>query len=196
MRGKMDSGVDGRMAMDQLWPVWEMALGVATLIASLMIHGVGMFWIQRRSIHYSRMAPLHLRREIAFSFLILMMVATHVVEILVWSVALAAVGAIATFRDAYYYVAVTYTTLGYAEGTLGPPWRILAPMMAVSGVFAFGWTTSVLFSIVGNSGATVAVAAAVADKVASERTDGPPKRRSGWIALSAAMRRSDVKPLR
>ena len=59
------------------------------------------------------------------------------------------VGAIATFRDAYYYVAVTYTTLGYAEGTLATPWRILAPMMAMSGVFAFGWTTSVLFAIVG-----------------------------------------------
>ena len=57
-------------------------------------------------------------------------------------------GGAAAFRDAYYYVAVTYTTLGYGENTLTPAWRILAPMMAMSGVFAFGWTTSVLFSIV------------------------------------------------
>ena len=68
---------------------------------------------------------------------------------LLWAGALITTGAVPLFRDAYYYVAVTYTTLGYAEGTLGPQWRILAPMMAMSGLFAFGWTISVLFSIVG-----------------------------------------------
>lgn len=141
--------------MDQLQPIWEIALGAGALVASLMIHGVGMFWIQRRNLHYQRLPPLHLRREMAFSFLILLMLLTHVVEVLVWSAALTVTGAIGTFRDAYYYVAVTYTTLGYAETTLAPQWRILAPMMAMSGVFAFGWTTSVLFSIVGDSGASV-----------------------------------------
>jgi hypothetical protein len=93
--------------------------------------------------------PLGLRREAAFSLLVLVLVFTHVIEVLIWSIALLAIGALPNVREAYYYVAVTYTTLGYGEGTLTPPWRILAPMMAMSGVFAFGWTTSVLFAIVG-----------------------------------------------
>lgn len=152
--------------MDQWRPIWEIAMGAAALIASLMIHGAGMFWIQRRNLHYQRMPPLHLRREIAFSFLILLMLLTHVVEVILWSVALYGTGAIPGFRDAYYYVAVTYTTLGYGEGTLTPPWRILAPMIAMSGVFAFGWTTSVLFNIVGDGGAAATAATAAAEEAA------------------------------
>ena len=135
--------------MDKWRPIWEIAFGAGTLIASLMLHGVGMLFVQRRNRDYQSLPPLGLRREAAFSLLVLVLIFTHVIEVLLWSGALLVVGAIATFRDAYYYVAVTYTTLGYAEGTLTPPWRILAPMMAMSGVFAFGWTTSVLFAIVG-----------------------------------------------
>ena len=145
--------------MNELGPIPEIALGIGALIASLMIHGVGMFWIQRRNAHYQRLPPLHFRRELAFSFLIFLMLFTHVVEILLWSGTLLQTGALPNFRDAYYYVAVTYTTLGYAEGTLSRQWRIMAPMMAMSGVFAFGWTTSVLFSIVGDGGAAAAEAA-------------------------------------
>jgi hypothetical protein len=154
--------------MDQWRPVWEIVMGTAALVTSLMIHGAGMFWIQRRNVHYQRLPPLGLRREVAFSFLILLMLATHIVEVMLWSVALYGAGAVATFRDAYYYVAVTYTTLGYGEGTLTAPWRILAPMIAMSGVFAFGWTTSVLFSIVGDGGAAASVAA-MASEVAASR---------------------------
>ena len=135
--------------MDQWRPIWEIAFGIATLIASLMIHGVGMLFVQRRNRDYRKLPPLGLRREAAFSLLVLALMFTHVIEVLLWSLALIVIGAIPTFRDAYYYVAVTYTTLGYAEGTLTPQWRILAPMMAMCGVFAFGWTTSVLFAIVG-----------------------------------------------
>jgi uncharacterized membrane protein len=140
--------------MDQWLPVWEIAMGVAALIASLMIHGAGMFWIQRRNLHYTRLPPLHLQRELKFSVLILLMLVTHIIEILLWSGALTVSGAVATFRESYYYVAVTYTTLGYGEGTLTPQWRILAPMIAMSGLFAFGWTISVLFSIIGDGGAS------------------------------------------
>jgi len=154
--------------MDQWRPVWEIAMGVAALIASLMIHGVGMFWIQRRNLHYSSLPVLTARRELAFSMLILLMLLTHVLEILLWSGALTLTGAIATFRDSYYYVAVTYTTLGYGEGTLTPQWRILAPMIAMSGLFAFGWTISVLFAIIGDGGATEATAVEAAATAATK----------------------------
>ncbi len=162
--------------MDQLRPVWEIAVGAGALVASLMFHGAGMFWIQRRNLHYRGLPPLHFQRELAFSFLILLLLATHVIEVLLWSCALLGLGAIATFREAYYYVTVTYTTLGYGEGTLAQQWRVLAPMIAMSGVFAFGWTTSVLFSIVGDSGAAASVAAAVATKVASDAVRNAPDR--------------------
>jgi Ion channel len=141
--------------MDRWHPIWEIAFGVGTLIVSLLIHGAGMLFVERRNRGYQMLPPLGLKREATFSLLVLVLVLTHVIEVLVWAMALIAVGAIALFRDAYYYVAVTYTTLGYAEGTLPAQWRILAPMMAMSGVFAFGWTTSVLFAIVGTQSGAI-----------------------------------------
>jgi len=80
--------------------------------------------------------------------MIVLMLTTHLAEMLLWAGALVGIEAIAGFRDAFYYVAGTYTTLGYGEGTLPHAWRLLAPMIAISGLFAFGWTTGVLFSLV------------------------------------------------
>src|SRR5437762_14198425 len=143
------------IAMERWLPIWEIAFGAGTLIASLMIHGIGMLFVQRRTRDFQTLPPLGLRREAAFSMLILMLMFAHLIEVLIWAFALIFIGAISTLRDAYYYAAVTYTTLGYAEGTLAPQWRIIAPMMAMSGVFAFGWTTSVLFAIVGEQRAAI-----------------------------------------
>ena len=52
-------------------------------------------------------------------------------------------------RDAGFFAANTYTTLGYGSVILPPPWKMLAPIMAISGLFTFGWTGSVLVDIVG-----------------------------------------------
>jgi len=134
--------------MEQWLPVWEITIGAAALIVSLLFHGFGMALVQRKHRDYMRLRPFRFGRQLTFSVLILLLIATHLIEVLLWAASLQAVGAITQFRHAFYYVAVTYTTLGYAEGTLSLQWRILAPMMAMSGVFAFGWTTSVLFAIV------------------------------------------------
>ena len=133
--------------MERWLPIWEILLGSVALIASLLMHGVGMAWVQ--ALHrVFRQSRFHSYHQVTFSVLILMLATTHFVEIVMWAGALTALGAIEVFRDSFYYTSVTYTTLGYAENTLPHQWRILAPMMAMSGVFAFGWTTSVLFAIV------------------------------------------------
>ena len=134
--------------MNQLLPVWEIALGSLGLILTLLIHGFGMAYAQKKHRDFRRFARLRVRHQLTFSLLILLLASTHFAEVLLWAGALKVLGAMAVFRDAFYYAAVTYTTLGYAESTLSHEWRILAPMMAMSGVFAFGWTTSVLFAIV------------------------------------------------
>jgi hypothetical protein len=134
--------------MEQWLPLWEILLGAVGLIVSLMIHGVGMAFVQRKNRDYQRFAPFRFRRQATFSLLIFFLMCTHLIEVLLWAAALIVIGAIPGIRDAFYYAAVTYTTLGYQETALSHTWRILAPIMAMSGVFAFGWTTSVLFAIV------------------------------------------------
>jgi hypothetical protein len=135
--------------MDQLMPIGEVALGTGLLVVSLMIHGIGMYLVQQRfNRHVASRLPSRLMRQYLFGTLIAMMVATHLVEAMVWGATLVLLGAVPSFRDAYYYVTATYTALGYSEGTLPPEWRILAPMIAMSGLFAFGWTTGVIVNIV------------------------------------------------
>jgi len=135
--------------MDQVTPVVEIALGTVPLIASLFLHGIGMGIVQR--VFETGAIPRYRAKGHArayFAAMIVLMVATHLVEILMWSAVLVGIEAVTVFRDAFYYVAGTYTTLGYGEGTLPREWRLLAPMIAISGLFAFGWTTGTLFNIV------------------------------------------------
>jgi len=145
-------------------PFLEIFLGTLPLLATLFVHGAGMNVVQWRFRRDRRIPhPSRLRHAAFFATTILIMVGTHLCEIGLWSGALIGLGAIASLRDAFYFVSGTYTTLGYGEGTLPAQWRLMAPMIAISGLFAFGWTTSVLMNI---------VAQANADRDAAERAKG------------------------
>ena len=125
------------------------------LLASLSIHFLGMLAVQAVYAHrVSRYRYLSVAQQAGLALLLFMMLLTHILEVVGWAAVLYFLGAIATFRDANYYVSVTYTTLGYGEGTLPVNWRFLAPMIAMSGLFAFGWTASVMFKIVTQDTAT------------------------------------------
>jgi Ion channel len=135
--------------LNQGTPIFEILLGTLPLIGSVLIHGAGMGLVQRvfetRAIHLYR---AHGHALGYFAAIIALMLVTHLVEIFMWSAVLVGIEAVESFRDAFYYAAGTYTTLGYGEGTLPKPWRLLAPMIAISGLFAFGWTSGTLFNIV------------------------------------------------
>jgi Ion channel len=86
--------------------------------------------------------------------LIAVMVATvsvlmvaHMIEVLVWALAYAIVGAAPPGADLVYFAFVNYTTLGYGDVTPVARWRLLGPMTAMSGVLLFGWSTAVIFQV-------------------------------------------------
>jgi len=133
-------------------PALEIVWGTIPLLVTLFIHGVGMHVVQRQfELRGARIYRAGRHGELFFAAMILMMLATHLVEMIVWAATLNSLEAISGFRDAFYYAAGTYTTLGYAEGMLPHDWRLLGPMIAISGLFAFGWTTGVLVSLVAQS---------------------------------------------
>jgi len=49
---------------------------------------------------------------------------------------------------AAFFAANTYTTLGYGTFVLPQEWNMMAPIIAISGLFTFGWTASVLVDFV------------------------------------------------
>jgi Ion channel len=69
-----------------------------------------------------------------------------------WAAALVYSGLVPHWIDAGYFTANTYTTLGYGDSPLVDEWRMVAPIIAVTGLFTFGWTGSVLVDVVGRIG--------------------------------------------
>ena len=97
------------------------------LLATLFIHGSGMYFIEWRFANRRpELRRTRLGSEVFFGAMVIVMLTTHLVEILVWAATLALVGAVPVFRDAFYFAAGTYTTLGYGEGTLTRSWRLMA----------------------------------------------------------------------
>ena len=83
-----------------------------------------------------------------FAGAILFMLLLHVSEACLWGLVLNKVGLIPNLRDSIYFSANTYTTIGYGIMILPQSWRELSPIMAISGLFTFAWTTGEMFNIV------------------------------------------------
>ncbi len=72
----------------------------------------------------------------------------HTLEIGVWAAAYAWSGAMPDLPSAFYFSAVTYTTTGYGDLVLPPPWRLDGAIEALTGILMCGWSTGFFFAIV------------------------------------------------
>jgi hypothetical protein len=72
---------------------------------------------------------------------------THVIEAAAWGLFLWRNGLIPTFTEGVYFSATSITSLGYGDVVLSPPWRILGPLVAISGTLMFGCSTAFLFLV-------------------------------------------------
>jgi len=141
-------------------PVEVLLFGGLMLVIIVLIHGAGLDRIVRR---YKRKADMLRAKELhphlatyIFAGAILLMLLLHVTEAAIWGAVLYKVGLITNLRDSVYFSANTYTTIGYGLNILPQSWRELAPIMAISGLFTFAWTTGEMFGIVGEQRQLVA----------------------------------------
>jgi ion channel len=97
-----------------------------------------------------------------------MLMVAHTLEVLVWALAYAIIGAAPQGSDLIYFAFVNYTTLGYGDITPLPAWRLTGPMTAMNGILMFGWSTAVLFEVLRRTlehlGAIVAPGLSSADR--------------------------------
>jgi len=75
----------------------------------------------------------------------------HLVEILLWAFAINHVGFIKHANDAIYFCANCYTTLGLGKVDVEEHWKIISPVIGISGLFTFAWTTSALVDVVASN---------------------------------------------
>jgi len=136
-------------------PLFEIFVGTVFLIAVIFVHGVGIRRISRqfsKSLAHVTSTTPHWRLNLMLSVTIAALAALHFAETLIWAVPLYVREIIPSMRDSYYYVLESYTTLGEGNVTLPDRWRLLGPIIAMSGLFTFGWTGSVLVSIMTDFG--------------------------------------------
>jgi hypothetical protein len=126
------------------------------LVGLAMFHGVKLHLIavqQRGKQRRLRLGRPHLFSGVfLFGLSVFLMLALHIVEILIWSSALTFAGFIKHTYDAVYFCANAYTTLGMGSLDVGDQWRNISPIIGISGLFTFAWTTSALVDVVASNG--------------------------------------------
>lgn len=145
----------GLMRIPEGWvPFAIVTLGGAMLVFLMILHGVG---LDRIVTGYKRRADRMRTKKrtpnvavFAFALTILWMLMLHMVELWLWGLLIWRGGLVHDLHVAMYFAANAYTTLGMGNMALPHTWHELSPMIAISGLFAFAWTTSELFNIVGD----------------------------------------------
>jgi hypothetical protein len=130
--------------------VLEVAIGTVGLVIVMFFHGAAVRLINH---HYSAAwvrvgaATPHWQVNFLLGLVVSAFTVVHLIETLIWAVPIHQLGFIPQLRDSYYFVLESYTTLGEGTVSLPEPWRLIGPIIAMSGLFTFGWTGSVLVGI-------------------------------------------------
>lgn len=128
-------------------------LGGAMLLVILIFHGVVLLQIAKR---YEVKTFLYLAEKkysaVAFCFYtsVFYLFLTHIAEILIWGTALYAFKLLPELGQSILFSGSTYTAMGFMEDILPYGWKMLAVIIAFSGMFAFAWTASVMISMTRN----------------------------------------------
>ena len=125
----------------------EIGFGLLSLVIIITVHGWCLAGISKQfSRRFGRYTPKTRawRVRVLMIVTIALLALTHFFETLIWAGPIWHFGLITNFRDAYYFVLESYTTLGESTVSLPEPWRLGGPIIAISGLFTFSWTGSVL----------------------------------------------------
>jgi Ion channel len=125
-------------------------------VGLVLFHGVGLHGIfvhQKRRERLLRLGRPNLAAgAFLFGWSVFLMLILHVVEILIWAFALTHMGLVKHAYDAIYFCANAYTTLGMGNMDVDEHWRNISPVIGISGLFTFAWTTSALVDVVSSNG--------------------------------------------
>ncbi len=132
-------------------------IGTLLAAATVVIHALGTsYWVRRLlQRHLDADGRWHAKSElwILISTAVVLL-GLHLVEVMLWALTYLWVvpeGQLDSFEQATYFSFVTFTTLGYGDITLGPEWRLLSGIEAISGILLVGWTTALLFAVLQRS---------------------------------------------
>ncbi|QWD63463.1 hypothetical protein [Polynucleobacter sp. MWH-UH2A] len=128
-------------------------VGGAMLLLVMVFHGAILLQIAKR---YEVKTFIYLAEHkysevgICFYISVLYLFLTHIAEILLWGFALYGLKLLPALGQSILFGGSTYTAMGFMEDILPDGWKMLAVIIAFSGMFAFAWTASVMISMTKN----------------------------------------------
>ena len=75
-------------------------------------------------------------------------VVLHLIQIGLWAAVFWQTGQLPTLEAAVYLSLVTYSTIGFGDVVLHPPWRVLTGIEGLTGILLMGWSTAFAFTVI------------------------------------------------
>lgn len=116
--------------------------GVAVLIIASAFHAIDRF---PKSISHLAGASF-----ISYFIAILLIILTHITEIIAWTYVLVAFAVFPGVTQTFYFVGEMYTTLGFGNYPLSSNWQILPILISFSGIFSVSMSGAALYSMMGS----------------------------------------------
>lgn len=119
------------------------------VVVTVVIHAVGFHALLRAMMRSQALAKSGFWPVTRWvSSLTCWLILIHSVEIAVWGWFYFWQGCLPDAETAFYFSGVTYTTVGYGDLVLPKPWRMLAPIEALTGMLMGGLSTGLFFAVV------------------------------------------------
>ena len=137
--------------LSAVMPAADLFLGGAILVFIVLVHAAGVRAVTTHVLRRTEAImkrPALWRADLLMGSIVFMLLALHVAEICFWAATLVYSNLAPDWRTAGFFAGNTYTTVGYGNFILPDGWRMLAPIIAISGLFTFGWSGSVLVDFV------------------------------------------------
>ncbi|WP_313952853.1 hypothetical protein [Accumulibacter sp.] len=147
----VEAYLEAKLPVIDALPLPDFFFGGGVLVAVVILQAIGLRLLtghfDKRAQHIQQ-RPAWWSVDVLLGFTVFRMLGLHLMSIVLWSAALVYSGIIPQWAAAARFAALSYTTLG-SHRELSDEWYMLSPIIAISGMFTFAWTASVLVSIVG-----------------------------------------------
>jgi len=131
----------------------ELYIIMAFMAAMLTIHGVAVLIIASAFHTIDRFLKTipHLAGGsfISYFIAILLIILTHITEIVAWTYVLVAFAVFPGVTQTFYFVGEMYTTLGFGNYPLSSNWQVLPILISFSGIFSVSMSGAALYSMMG-----------------------------------------------
>lgn len=133
----------------------QLAIGAGMIALCVIIHGVGLFTIQRiassesMTQRFERLRPLSFTGTIFTLLAVFALIFIHFVEIWLFAFLYDYLGALRSFSEALYFSTISYATIGYSDASIHEQWRMVAALEGVLGIILLGWSTAFFVRVLG-----------------------------------------------